>query len=157
MKKKTNEAFFLFFFLAVPLLAGYASSLLSGSSMGPTYSQFYNPGFFPPAWLFAPVWTVLYLMMGLSAYLIWRLKSDTKVPMIIFSAQLVLNLIWSPIFFGLHQYLWSFIDILLMLVFIILTVLSFNKKSKAAAYLMIPYLFWVSFATILNFVVFMTN
>ena len=159
MKKKTKEGIFLLSFIAIPLLAGYISSQLSGGSMPETYTQLYRPDFFPPSWVFAPVWTVLYILMGISVYLIWKLRKseNVKLPLTLFSIQLALNLLWSPIFFGLHQYFWAFIEILAMFIMIILTVLSFNKKSKAAAYLLVPYLFWVSFATVLNYVVFRTN
>ena len=153
MKKKTNQIISLLFFIAVPLLGGYLSSQFL---MAETYSQLYRPDFFPPAWLFAPAWTILYILMGTAAYLVWR-KGDAKKQLSLFSVQLVVNLLWTPIFFGLHQYFWAFVEILALLVLIILTIISFEKKSKTAAYLMLPYLFWVSFATILNYVVFMTN
>ena len=153
MKKKTNQILSFLFFIAIPLLGGYLSSQFS---MVNTYSQLYKPDFFPPAWLFAPVWTILYILMGAAAYLVWK-KGEAKEQLFIFSLQLILNLLWSPIFFGLHQYFWAFIEILILLIVIIWTIISFNRKSKTAAYLMIPYLFWVSFATILNYVVFMIN
>jgi len=153
MKKKTNQILSFLFFIAIPLLGGYLSSQFS---MVNTYSQLYKPDFFPPAWLFAPVWTILYILMGIAAYLVWK-KGEAKEQLFIFSLQLILNLLWSPIFFGLHQYFWAFIEILILLIVIIWTIISFNRKSKTAAYLMIPYLFWVSFATILNYVVFMIN
>lgn len=153
MKKKTNQILSLLFFIVIPLLGGYLSSQFS---MINTYSQLYKPDFFPPAWLFAPVWTILYILMGAAAYLVWK-KGEAKEQLFIFSLQLILNLLWSPIFFGLHQYFWAFIEILILLIAIIWTIISFNRKSKTAAYLMIPYLFWVSFATILNYVVFMIN
>jgi tryptophan-rich sensory protein len=153
MKKKTNQILSLLFFIAIPLLGGYLSSQFS---MVNTYSQLYKPDFFPPAWLFAPAWTILYILMGIAAYLVWK-KGEAKEQLFIFSLQLIINLLWSPIFFGLHQYFWAFIEILILLIAIIWTIISFSRKSKTAAYLMIPYLFWVSFATILNYVVFMIN
>jgi len=153
MKKKTNQILSLLFFIAVPLLGGYLSSQFS---MVGTYSQIYKPDFFPPSWIFAPVWTILYILMGIAAYLVWK-KGEAKKQLSLFSVQLILNLLWTPIFFGLHQYLWAFVEILILLVMIILTIKSFNEKSKTAAYLMLPYLFWVIFATFLNYVIFMNN
>ncbi|MFA5169255.1 MAG: TspO/MBR family protein [Candidatus Paceibacterota bacterium] len=153
MKKKTNQILSLLFFVAVPLLGGYLSSQFS---MVGTYSQIYKPDFFPPSWVFAPVWTILYILMGIAAYLVWK-KGETKKQLSLFSIQLILNLLWTPIFFGLHQYFWAFVEILILLVMIILTIKSFNEKSKTATYLMLPYLFWVIFATFLNYVVFMNN
>lgn len=156
MNIKIKQAIFLFFFIAIPLKAGYLGSQLSGD-MAQTYSQFYRPDFFPPAWVFAPVWTILYILMGLSAYLVWKTKKDIKKPLALFFFQLALNLLWPIIFFGLHQYFWAFIEIVVLLIMIILTMLSFGKKSKVASYLLVPYLLWVSFAILLNYVVFMTN
>jgi len=153
MKKKTNQILSLLFFIAVPLLGGYLSSQFS---MVGTYSQIYKPDFFPPSWVFAPVWTILYILMGIAAYLVWK-KGETKKQLSLFSIQLILNLLWTPIFFGLHQYFWAFVEILILLVMIILTIKSFNEKSKTATYLMLPYLFWVIFATFLNYVIFMNN
>ncbi|MFA5310671.1 MAG: TspO/MBR family protein [Candidatus Paceibacterota bacterium] len=153
MKKKTNQILSLLFFIAVPLLGGYLSSQFS---MVGTYSQIYKPDFFPPSWIFAPVWTILYILMGIAAYLVWK-KGEAKKQLSLFSVQLILNLLWTPIFFGLHQYFWAFVEILILLVMIILTIKSFNEKSKTATYLMLPYLFWVIFATFLNYVIFMNN
>ena len=129
MKKKTNQILSFLFFIAIPLLGGYLSSQFS---MVNTYSQLYKPDFFPPAWLFAPVWTILYILMGAAAYLVWK-KGEAKEQLFIFSLQLILNLLWSPIFFGLHQYFWAFIEILILLIAIIWTIISFNRKSKTAA------------------------
>lgn len=153
MKKKTNQILSLLFFIAVPLLGGYLSSQFS---MVGTYSQIYKPDFFPPSWLFAPVWTVLYILMGIAAYLVWN-KGEAKKQLSLFSVQLILNLLWTPIFFGLHQYFWAFVEILILLTMIILTIKSFSQKSKTAAYLMVPYLFWVIFASFLNYIIFMNN
>jgi tryptophan-rich sensory protein len=157
MKKKLKQVLFFLLFLAISLMAGYFGSQLSGNSTVQTYSQLYKPDFFPPSWVFGPVWTILYILMGLSAYLVWKTKKDIKTPLILFFTQLILNLLWPAIFFGLHQYLWAFIEILILLIMIIITIFSFDKKSKTAAYLLIPYLFWVSFATILNYIIFRIN
>lgn len=153
MKKKSNQIIYLLFFIAVPLLGGYLSSRFS---MVETYSQLYKPGFFPPSWVFAPVWTILYVMMGLSAYLIWK-KGGSKRQLSLFSLQLILNFMWTPIFFGLHQYFWAFVEIMILLAAIILTIISFEKKSKKASYLMLPYFLWVCFAALLNYAVFIIN
>lgn len=157
MKKKAKQVLFFFLFLVISLMAGYFGSQLSGDSTVQTYSQLQKPDFFPPSWIFGPVWTILYILMGLSAYLVWRTKKDTKAPLAIFFTQLVLNLLWPAIFFGLHQYFWAFIEILALLMTIIITMLSFYKKSKTSAYLLVPYLLWVSFATILNYIIFIIN
>ncbi|HNY35924.1 MAG TPA: tryptophan-rich sensory protein [Candidatus Pacearchaeota archaeon] len=153
MKKKTKQIIFLFSFIVLSLLTGYLGSQLTGVSIPETYLNISDkPSFFPPTWIFAPVWSILYTLMGISAYLLWRLKEKQKVNklLILFFAQLFVNLIWPIIFFGLGQYLWAFIDIIILLIMIIVMVLSFEKISKLSAYLLLPYLFWVGFASILN-------
>lgn len=157
MDKKARQILFLILFLVVSLSAGYFGSHLSGGSTVETYTQLVKPEFFPPAWVFGPVWTVLYMLMGWSAYLVWRTKKDTGLPMKLFFVQLALNLIWPAIFFGLHQYLLAFVEIILLWAAIIMTILSFYRRSKVAAYLLIPYILWVSFAAMLNYIIFTIN
>lgn len=133
--------------------AGIIGSFFTVSSLSSWYQTINKPAFNPPGYIFGPVWITLYLLMGISLYLIW-IKKDTaniKFPVILFFVQLFFNTIWSIIFFGLQNPLVAFFDILLLLIFLILTVISFYKVSKPASLLLIPYLLWVSFATILNF------
>jgi tryptophan-rich sensory protein len=156
MNKKTKQIIFLFSFIALSLLTGYLGYQLSGASMANTYQYLSKPVFAPPAWIFAPVWIILYVLMGISAYLIWRLreKENVKKPMVFFFVQLILNLLWPIIFFGLGEYLWAFIDIVALLIMIVLMILSYSKVSKASAYLLFPYLLWVGFASLLNLAIF---
>lgn len=116
------------------------------------YAGLNKPFFNPPNWLFGPVWTLLYLLMGISLYLIWKLSSSEERTRAIwlFSIQFVLNFFWSIIFFKYHLLGWAFVEIMAMWVFILLTILQFKQLSNWAAYLLMPYLLWVSFATILN-------
>ena len=116
------------------------------------YAGLNKPFFNPPNWLFGPVWTLLYLLMGISFYLIWKLSSSEERTRAIwlFSIQFVLNFFWSIIFFKYHLLGWAFVEIMAMWVFILLTILQFKQLSNWAAYLLMPYLLWVSFATILN-------
>jgi translocator protein len=159
MKKKTKQIIFLFSFIALSLLTGYLGSQLTGVSMSESYSSLNKPVFSPPAWIFAPVWFILYVLMGTSAYLIWRLrkKENAKKPLVFFFIQLILNLLWPIIFFGLGQYLLAFIEIIILLIVIVLMILSFNKVSKASAYLLLPYLLWVGFASMLNLAIVFTK
>lgn len=152
MNKKTKQIIFLFSFITLCLLTGYLSSQLSGISMADNYQYLDKPFFAPPAWIFAPVWFILYVLMGVSAYLIWRLreKENVKKPLVLFFVQLVLNLIWPIIFFGLGQHMWAFVDIVALLILIIMMILSYSRVSKASAYLLFPYLLWVGFASMLN-------
>jgi len=156
MKKKTKQIIFLFSFIALSLLAGYLSSQLTGVSMSETYLSLSDkPSFSPPAWIFGPVWFILYILMGISAYLIWNLrkKENIKKPLILFFVQLILNLLWPIIFFGLGQYYWAFVEIMILLIIIVMMILSFSKISKTSSYLLFPYLLWVGFASMLNLVI----
>jgi len=160
MNKKTKQIIFLFSFIALSLLTGYLGSQLTGVSMSETYLNISDkPIFSPPAWIFAPVWFILYLLMGISAYLIWRLreKNDIKKPLVFFFIQLILNLLWPIIFFGLGQYYWAFVEIIILLIMIVVMILSFSKISKASSYLLFPYLIWVGFASILNLAIALTK
>ena len=139
--------------------AGIIGSFFTFTSVSGWYQTINKPSFNPPGYIFGPVWIILYLMMGISLFLIWQKKHivSIKYPVIIFSVQLFLNTLWSIIFFGLHNPLFAFFDILLLLVFIILTVISFYKVSKPASLLLIPYLLWVSFASVLNYFIVKLN
>ena len=153
MKKKTKQIISLFSFIALSLLTGYLGSQLTGVSMSETYLSLSNkPVFSPPGWIFAPVWFILYVLMGTSAYLVWRSKKkdDVKKPLVFFFVQLILNLLWPIIFFGLGQYLWAFAEIMVLMIAIIVMIVSFSKFSKTSSYLLFPYLLWVGFASMLN-------
>ena len=116
------------------------------------YAGLNKPSFNPPNWIFGPVWTTLYCLMGISFYLIWKLpaSSERTKGVRIFIIQFVLNFGWSIIFFSMHQLGWALVEIIAMWIFILLTILQFRKLSIPAAVLLIPYLLWVSFASILN-------
>jgi translocator protein len=120
----------------------------------PTWYETLNKPFFaPPNWIFGPVWTLLYLMMGVAFYLIWIQnwkKKEVKIAGMYFLAQLGLNFLWSPIFFGLRSPILGLIVIVMMLSLIIMTMKKFYPLSRIAFYLLVPYLLWVSFATLLN-------
>jgi benzodiazapine receptor len=139
--------------IAVPFLIGVFGSLFTADSLNNWYANLKKPPFNPPDWIFGPVWTTLYIMMGISAFLIWRQGLDKKIIRIAlacFIVQLSLNAIWTPLFFGLHSPLLGLIDIVLLLNAIIVTIYAFFQISRPAAILLIPYLVWVSFATVLN-------
>jgi len=160
MNGEKKQFIFLFSFITVSLMTGFLGSQLSGAESVPViYSELNQPSFSPPAWVFAPVWTILYLLMGISAYLIWKMrkKENVKFSLVFFFIQLVLNLLWPIIFFGLGQYCWAFIEIILLWVTILLTMKHFYAISKAAFYLLIPYIVWVTFAAFLNFKILTIN
>lgn len=123
------------------------------------YAGLNKPSFNPPNWIFGPMWTFLYILMGISFYLIWKLpvSIDRSKAIRLFVIQFAFNFCWSILFFSLHQTGWAFIEIILMWIFILLTILQFRKLSMVAAILLIPYLLWVSFASILNASIWVLN
>ena len=132
---------------------GYLSGLVTRESILTWYVTLNKPSFNPPNWVFAPVWTLLYIMMGVAAGMIWTSNSDeqtTKKALGFFAIQLGLNALWSYLFFGLHNPLLALIEIILLWLMIFETYNMFKKINKTAGLLLLPYLAWVSFATILN-------
>lgn len=134
-------------------LVGILGTPFTASAIPNWYATLNKPVFAPPNWLFGPAWTLLYFLMGVAFYLIWKqgwAKKKTQTARNYFFIQLALNFIWSPIFFGLRAPLPGLVIIIAMLIMIALTIKKFYPLSKPAAYLLIPYLLWVSFATLLN-------
>jgi len=141
-------------------LVGIIATPFTLSSIPTWYQTLEKPSLSPPNWIFGPAWTLLYFLMGISFYLIWRQgwkKKKIKIAGMFFLAQLTVNFLWSILFFGLHSPILGLIDILILLVLIIITMQKFYPLSKPAFYLLIPYLLWVSFATILNFAIVVLN
>lgn len=131
------------------LLAFAASAAGAFFSPGDWYASLNKPSFNPPGWVFGPVWTVLYAMMGVSAWLVWRQGNGVR-PLAPWLLQLSLNAAWTPVFFGLHRMDIALVIIIAMWLAILATILAFRKRSRPAALLLVPYLLWVSFATVLN-------
>jgi tryptophan-rich sensory protein len=121
------------------------------------YTQIQKPSWNPPNYLFGPVWTTLYTLMGISLWLIWVKSEKAKMPILVFFIQLTLNAIWSIIFFNLHNISLALVDIILLFAAIIVTIVSFWKVSKIASILLIPYLLWVGFASCLNYAIYKLN
>ena len=144
--------------IGVCQFAGTIGSIFTASTVSSWYPTLIKPNFSPPSWLFAPVWVLLYFLMGISLYLIWQNRArDNQKSLIIFGIQLILNVFWSFLFFGLRSPLYGLIDILFLLAAIILTIALSFKISSYAAILLIPYLAWVCFATILNYSIITLN
>jgi len=140
--------------------AGGLGSLFTISAISNWYATLIKPALNPPAWIFGPVWTTLYLLMGIAAFLVWNKgwdRKDVRKALYVFLLQLVLNAIWSIIFFGLHSPLWAFVDIVAMWLAIVWTMILFYKVSKPAMWLLLPYILWVSFAAYLNYSILMLN
>ncbi len=141
-------------------LIGILGTFFTASAIPTWYATLDKPFFAPPNWIFGPVWTLLYFLMGISLYIIWTSKSKKtvkKTAISFFLVQLALNFIWSPLFFGLRSPLLGLIDIVAMWAFIVLTIKKFYPISKTAAYLLYPYIAWVSFATVLNAAILFLN
>lgn len=143
--------------LALPQLAGLIGAIFTGSNVSAWYTTIEKPAFTPPGWVFGPAWTLLYLLMGISLYLVWSRAETHKRALSVFTVQLVLNTLWSIIFFGLQAPLWAFVEIMILWAAILLTVVSFYKINKTAAYLLLPYIAWVSFAAVLNLAIVILN
>ena len=145
--------------LGIPQIIGFLGSIFTMSSVKTWYPILVKPIFQSPSWLFGPVWTLLFVMIGLSLYLFWQVKSKLKKSLgyIIFAVQMFLNFLWSVLFFGLKNPLFALIEIFILWAFILTNIIVFYKVSKTSAYLLIPYLLWVTFATILNFAIVLLN
>jgi benzodiazapine receptor len=141
-------------------LAGIIGSVFTAPSIASWYAGITKPALNPPSWVFGPVWTTLFALMGISAFLIWKKgldRRDVKIAIGIFIGQLVLNTLWSIIFFGLHSPAGALVEIVFLWLAILATIIVFAKISKLAAWLLVPYILWVSFAGYLNFMIWALN
>ncbi len=139
---------------------GIIAGLATRESISTWYQTLNKPSFNPPNFIFAPVWTVLYLLMGISLFLIWKdglNDSLTKFAFFFFLFHLLVNGLWSFVFFKFQSLLGAFIIIIFLLILILLTIILFYKINKVASFLLIPYFIWVSYATILNFSIWRLN
>jgi translocator protein len=146
--------------LALPLTVGAVAGMATIAEIPGWYAGLNKPSFNPPNYLFGPVWTTLYAMMGVVLFLVWKTKADKAIKqkaMVLFAVQLVLNFCWSFIFFSAHQLGWALVEIVVLWLCILLTIFAFGKISKPAAWLLVPYICWVSFATVLNFALWRLN
>jgi benzodiazapine receptor len=147
----------LTFFVGVSLLAGVVGSVATAPNIGTWYAGLEKPWFTPPGWVFGPAWTVLYLLMGYAAYEAWKTGKKAEPALKLFGAQLVLNALWSFVFFGAHELLLAFLELLVLWLAIAATALKFRELSRRAFLAMLPYLAWVTFAGALNFAVWLLN
>lgn len=158
---KKHKLFALLVSLAAPLVAGAVGNAVTSPYITGWYAELAKPAFNPPNWVFGPVWTLLYILMGLALYFVWTApkskKYDKKKAITAFGVQLALNVLWSVVFFGLQSPWLGVMTIVGLLIGILLTVQLFQPISKKAAYLLVPYVLWVSFATVLNTAVAVLN
>lgn len=150
----------LFFSLAICQLAGIIGGIFNTVSNFNWYFTINKPFFSPPDWVFGPVWIVLYLIIGIALFLVWTTHSpgSTKQSaMILFFIQLVFNTVWTFFFFYLKNPYLALVDIILLLIFSLLTLWKFYSVNRAAGYLMLPYVLWLGFATVLNYSIWTLN
>ena len=155
-----NNSIKLIIAIAIPVAVGAISGFFTATGVESWYQTINKPSWNPPGWIFAPVWTTLYIMMGVALFLVWKSDSSDilkKTAITLFAIQLVLNFFWSFIFFDQHQIGWALVEIIVMWIFILLTIFAFGNVSKLAAWLLVPYISWVSFATILNYTIWKLN
>lgn len=141
-------------------LAGGLGAIFTSPAIPTWYASLEKPAFQPPNWLFFPVWTTLYTLMGIAAFLVWRKGLDlrrVRVALGIFAVQLVLNTAWSIIFFGAQELFGALIVIAILWIVILINIVTFWRISKVAGALLIPYILWVSFASLLNYSVWVLN
>ena len=146
--------------VSICLFAGFVGSIFTTPAISTWYITLNKPVLNPPNWIFAPVWTILFILMGVSLCLVLQKdmkKIETKMALCFFAVQLILNILWSILFFGFHSPLAGLIEIGFLWIAILFTIISFWRVSKVSAILLLPYLFWVSFASILNFLIWELN
>ncbi len=142
------------------LAAGFIGSIFTNASIPTWYAALKKPAYAPPNWVFAPVWTILFVLMGIAAYLVWRQgwnTSTVKTGLILFIVQLLFNMFWSFAFFTMRSPLFGFVVIIILWFLILFTIIYFSNVSTVAGVLLIPYIVWVSFASILNFMLWRFN
>ncbi|WP_432405916.1 TspO/MBR family protein [Wukongibacter sp. M2B1] len=145
--------------IMIPLLVGFLSSYFIRDAFQ-TYGQLNKPSFAPPAQIFQPAWTILYILMGIASYRIWMYgieRSDVRSALFYYGLQLIFNFLWSIIFFRLELRGLAYIEIIILLVLIIITTIKFYRIDKVAGYLLVPYILWVTFASVLNLSIWLLN
>jgi len=146
--------------LGLPLLCGFVGSLATRPAIATWYAGLVKPSFNPPGWLFGPAWTVLYILMGLAVYLVWRrgmAAPGVRPAVAVFAVQLALNVLWSFLFFAARSPVLGFVDIVVLWGAILATMVLFFRVSAAAGLLLVPYIGWVSFAGVLNGAIMVLN
>ena len=147
-------------FIFISQAAGLVGSFFTSPAIPTWYATLNKPSFNPPSWLFGPVWITLYTLMGLAAWLVWQKWGEStlaKGAVILFLVHLVFNSLWSILFFGLQNPGLAFIEIIILWLMILALIIIFYRIDKRAAYLLVPYILWVSFAAVLNFSIWRLN
>lgn len=146
--------------LIIPQVVAASGAYFTVTGIGSWYQSLDKHSWNPPNWVFGPVWTTLYVLMGIALYLVWRSKATEKQKrwaITFWGIQLFLNFLWSFLFFGQEQILGALLEIIILWLFILLTIFAFARINKLAAWLLVPYISWVSFAAILNYTIWDLN
>lgn len=157
---KINNTIKFIISIIIPELAGVIGAIFTTPNIPTWYAGLIKPTFNPPAWIFGPTWTVLYFLMGVAAFLIWKkglARKDVKIALGIFAVQLVLNIAWTAIFFGLHNPFAAFIEIIFLWLMILATIITFVKIFRPTIWFLLPYILWVGFAGYLNYSIWNLN
>lgn len=166
LKMKINNYLKLIISVVVPLVAGGIGSFFTTPNIETWYAELVRPSFSPPNWIFAPVWTLLFILMGVALWLVWssyekskdeKTRKNIKIAIFLFGVQIILNVFWSIIFFGTQNPGLAFAEIIILWLAILATIIAFVKVSRWAGWLLLPYILWVSFAAYLNYAIWMLN
>lgn len=160
MSTRFNDILKLLVAVGVSELAGIVGALFTTPAISVWYKGLIKSGLTPPAWVFGPVWTILFLLMGIAAFFVWRKgmrHKGVQNALILFCIQLVLNTIWSVIFFGFHNPGVAFLELILLWCTILFTMVLFSRVSQLAVWLLLPYILWVTFAGYLNYIIWIYN
>jgi len=155
MLKNKFLSFVLFFIITFS--ASFIGGLVTFTFKEPWYSELTKSNFNPPDWIFAPVWTTLYLMMTLAIWFFWHSKNREMNTIYIYFIHIVFNTTWSVVFFGFHNIFLALVNLIILILLIVILILRFRRVNKVSSYLMIPYLLWSSFALFLNYSLLVLN
>jgi tryptophan-rich sensory protein len=150
----------LFAAVLLCLIVGSMGSLVTTTGSGSWYESLEKPAFTPPNWVFGPVWTTLFILMGIALYLVWQSgteRREVQIALAVFGIQFALNVLWSFLFFGMQSPLLGLVDIVILWIMIAVTIVLFYQIRKIAGYLLIPYIVWVTIATALNYSIYILN
>jgi tryptophan-rich sensory protein len=157
---KTKNILTLAGALLIPQIIGLTGALFTSASIPTWYATLARPELAPPNWVFGPVWTLLFILMGIASFLIFQKgyeRRDVRIALSLYGAQLILNLLWSLLFFGARNPGLAFAEIVILWLVLFLTIKKFWPLSKTSAYLLVPYILWVSFAGYLNYSIWILN
>ena len=157
---KKDDIIKLVISILIPLIAGFIGSIATFDGITNFFNVLNKPAWTPPSWAFAPIWTTLFILMGIALFLVWRKgfeRRDVKIAMAVFGIQIILNILWSVIFFGLRSITGGLIEIIILWVAILVNIIVFYRISKVAGLLLVPYIIWVTIASYLTYTVFLLN